>query len=96
MHDLAEQIGKFEFNLSPVTKSHYIKYLSDKLNEALVIRDHYSVKYILMALKVLQVDLSGYESRIEIVHKRNQLFAKKIEEIYNFEIDEVDINYVLD
>jgi mannitol/fructose-specific phosphotransferase system IIA component (Ntr-type) len=56
MQDLAEQISQFQFNLSPVTKSRFIKYLSDKLNEALFIRDHYAVKYILMSLKSLKVD----------------------------------------
>lgn len=32
MYDIAEEIANFEFNLSPVTKQRFIKYLSDKLN----------------------------------------------------------------
>ncbi len=56
MYDMAEEIMNFEFNIPPVSKARYIKYLSDKLNEALFIRDHYSVRYILKAFRILGVN----------------------------------------
>lgn len=56
MYDLAEEVAKFEFNLPPVSKMHFVRYLSHKLNEALFIRDHYSVKHILKAFIVMGVD----------------------------------------
>lgn len=71
IYELANEIENFEYNIPPVSKSRFTKYLADKLNEALFIRDHYSVKYLLMAFKCLKIDSSGYQHRIDKVHLRN-------------------------
>lgn len=96
IYDIAEEINKFDFNIPPVSKARFIKYLSDKLNEALFIRDHYSVKFILKAFRTMKVDFSGYMPRINKLNTRNDIISKKIENIANFEVDEYDINRELD
>lgn len=71
MADMADEIMKFEFNIPPVSKARFVKYLSDKLNEALFIRDHYSVKFILRAFRSMQVHFEGYQPRINKLINRN-------------------------
>jgi len=41
----------FPFEIPPRTRVNFVFYLNKKLNEALLIRDHYSVKYILKSMK---------------------------------------------
>ena len=52
--------NKFPFEVPPITRQHFIKYLYEKFNEALFIRDHYSVKYLYTALKELGGAVEGY------------------------------------
>lgn len=70
--------------MSPVTIKHFIKYVSDKLNEALFIRDHYSVKYLIKSFKKLGIDYHGYNNRIEKLKLRNTVLEKNICDVFNF------------
>lgn len=96
IEDLAHRISDFPFNLPPSSIKRYIKYISDKLNEALFIRDHYAVRYILMAFRRLNVDFSGYLPRLKKVEHRDEIMEGNIEKIINFEVDENKINNMLD
>ena len=44
----------------------------------------------------MQVEFTGYMPRINKLNTRNEIIAKKIENITNFEVDEYDINRELD
>jgi hypothetical protein len=48
--DMAMELKNFPFEVPPISRTHFIKFLDGKFNEALFIRDHYSVKYLLKAL----------------------------------------------
>ena len=96
MYDLARRINEFPFNLPPSSIKRYIKYISDKLNEALFIRDHYAVRYILMAFNKLNVDYSGYIPRIRKVELRDTIVQSNIDNIFNFDVDETKISNMLD
>jgi hypothetical protein len=50
---MAAKIKKFPFEVPPRTRNNFVFYLNKKLNEALLIRDHYSVKYIIKSMKEL-------------------------------------------
>lgn len=52
--------------------------MSDKLNEALFIRDHYSVRYILNAFKVLKINYDGYLPRLKKVDLRDMIYQNNI------------------
>ena len=93
---MAEEITNFQFNIPPVSRSRFIKYLSDKLNEALFIRDHYSVKFILKAFRIMKVDYEGYQPRINKLMARDDIINKKVQQIVNFDVDEIGINQELD
>lgn len=78
IEDLAHRISDFPFNLPPSSIKRYIKYISDKLNEALFIRDHYAVRYILMAFRRLNVDFSGYLPRLKKVEYRDEIMKDNV------------------
>ena len=96
MFDMAEEIAQFEFNLPPVSRQHYVKFLSDRLNEALFIRDHYAVKYIRKSLDRLEIDYEGYRDRLNKLQMRNEIIRAKFMKILNLEADETDLNEMLD
>ena len=74
---------EFELNIPPTTIFRFRNYISDKLNEALFIRDHYSVKYILMTFEELQINYNEYMPRIEKLNFRDDRVEKIVESIMN-------------
>lgn len=65
IHDIGLEIAEFNFALPPTTLNRFKIYLTDKLNEALFIRDHYSVKYIINVFNKLRINYDAYQSRLE-------------------------------
>lgn len=60
IYEKAMKLKNFPFEVPPVSRTHFIRYLYEKFNEALFIRDHYSVKYLFKALRELEVSVDGY------------------------------------
>jgi hypothetical protein len=54
---MAIVLKKFPFEVPPASRSHFVKFLYAKFNDALFIRDHYSVKYLLLALQALDIQI---------------------------------------
>lgn len=96
IYDTAMKLKQFPFEVPPISRQHFIRYLYQKFNQALFIRDHYSVKYLFKALTELQVSVEGYADRLDILKKRDFLYGKKAENILNFQIDEAKVNDELD
>lgn len=74
---MAMELKRFPFEIPPISRQHFIRYLCEKFNEALFIRDHYSVKYLFRALNELGVPVDGYFNRLEILKQRDYIFSKR-------------------
>ena len=74
---MAVKIKKFPFEVPPRTRNNFVFFLNKKLNEALLIRDHYSVKYIIKSMKELEIPYPGYFERLERVQRRDDLFCER-------------------
>jgi hypothetical protein len=59
-------------NVPPISRHRFITFLSDKLNEALFIRDHYSVREIRKSFDAIGVEYNEYHSRLNMVEKRDE------------------------
>lgn len=84
---MAVKLKKFPFEVPPISRARFIKFLYEKFNEALFIRDHYSVKYLLKALVDLDSQVDGYTDRMNKLKQRNIIYRKRAENIMNFDMD---------
>lgn len=67
-----------------------------KLNEAILVRDHYATSYLTFAAFSLEMDVSIFKEKYSQISKRMQRLERKINALLNFQVEESKINSELD
>jgi hypothetical protein len=85
---------EFEYPLQLLEEFH--KIITDKLNSALTVRDHYSIYYLIAGGRKISLKQYYFIPRLEEAENRQKKIQERMKEVLSLNYDETKINEELD
>ncbi|KAM3132708.1 hypothetical protein pb186bvf_015136 [Paramecium bursaria] len=96
VYEICQQLDEFPYQMPQKIILQIQEWVWNKLNDAILIRDHYAISYLTFAAFYLQTDNTIFQERYFKLAKRIQLLEDRINRLLNFEIQEINLNQELD